>query len=124
MKLLQKAWHPKPVDPPTVDPDLPHLDALTRSAESIRYSILSFEFWISPNGQVREWLRHNASIGAWMAISGLLVLPLVVLILYQVMKAVGLLTSIAGHMIVLPLLVLVAAVVVLVVLSVFKGILR
>jgi hypothetical protein len=59
-----------------------------------------------------------------MAISGLLVLPLVVLILYQVMKAVGLLTSIAGHMIVLPLLVLVAAVVVLVVLSVFKGILR
>ncbi len=124
MKVLQKSWQPKPIEPPTVDPDLPHLDPLTRSAESIRYSILSFEFWISPKGQVREWLRCNTRLAAWMAIPGLLVLPLVVLILYQVVKAVGLLTSIAGHMIVLPMLVLVAAVVVLVVLSVLRVLLR
>lgn len=78
MKLLQKfkgAWQPKPIDPPTLDPDLAHLGALTRSAESIRYSILSFEFWVSPNGQVREWFRQNARIASWLAIPGLLVLP-------------------------------------------------
>ena len=40
------------------------------------------------------------------------------------MKAVGILISIAGHMIALPLLLLVAAVVVLVVLSVLKVLLR
>lgn len=124
MKLLQKSWQPKPVDPPTVEPDLPHLNAITRSAESIRYSILSFEFWISRNGQVREWLRHNARIASWLAIPGLLVLPMVVLILFQVVKAVGLLTSIAGHMIVLPLLVLVAAVVLFVVVSLATAIFR
>jgi uncharacterized membrane protein len=119
-----KSWRPKPVDPPRVDPELPHLDCLTRSAESIRYSILSIEFWISRNGQVREWLRHNARIASWLAVPALLVLPLLVLILWQVVKAVTMLTSIAGHMIVLPILVLVAAVVILVVVSIAKALLK
>ena len=123
-RRLKVSWQPKPVDPPTVDPDLPHLDVLTRSAESIRYSILSFEFWISPNGQFREWLRQNARIASWLAIPALLLLPLALLILYQVVKAVGLLTSIAGHMILLPVLVLLAAVVILVVVNVIRTLLR
>jgi hypothetical protein len=127
LKLFQTfkdAWKPKPVDPPQVDPELPHLDCLTRSAESIRYSILSIEFWISPNGCVREWMRHNVRLASWLAIPAILVLPLVVLMLFQAVKAVVMLTSIAGHMIVLPILALVAAVVILVVVSIAKALLK
>lgn len=124
MNLLQKSWQPKPVEKPLVDPALQHLDPITRSAESIRYSILSIEFWISPNGQVREWMRQNTRLAAWLGIPALLVLPLVVLILYQVVKAVGMLTSIAGQMIVLPMLALLAAVLMLVVLSILRALLK
>jgi uncharacterized membrane protein YphA (DoxX/SURF4 family) len=119
-----KPWQPKHIEPPQVDPELPHLDCLTRSAESIRYSLLSIEFWISPNGQVREWLRHNARVASWLAVPAFLVLPLVVLILFQAVKAVVMLTSIAGHMVVLPILALVAAVVILVVVSIARAIFR
>ena len=127
MKLLQKfreSWQPKPVEKPHVDPDLPHLDGLTRSAESFRYSILSIEWWISPNGRLREWLRHNTHAAAWLIIPAVLVVPLVVLILFEVSKGVGMLTSIAGHLIILPILALVAAVVILVVVAIARALLK
>ncbi|MGC3990615.1 MAG: hypothetical protein QM796_13230 [Chthoniobacteraceae bacterium] len=60
-----------------------HLDGLSRSAESIRYSILSLEFWISPNGQVREWLRHNTRLAVFLGIPALLVFPIVIVLLCQ-----------------------------------------
>lgn len=127
MKLLQKLqsyWKPNPLDPPTVDPELPHRDAVTRSAESICYGILSLEFWISPHGQVREWLKHNTRLAAWLAIPAFMVLPLIVFILWQVVKGVEFLTSIAGHLIILPFIVLVALVAILVVVSIIKVLLR
>ena len=124
MKLLQKSWQPKSIDPPQVDPDLPHLGALTRSAESIRYSILSIEFWISPNGQVREWLRHNARLGAWLAFPALVVLPLVVILLWQLVKCVVMLVAIAGKVIILPLLLLLATLAILVVVNIAKAVFR
>jgi len=38
---MKTSWKPKPIDPPQVDPALHHLDPITRSTESIRYSLLS-----------------------------------------------------------------------------------
>lgn len=127
MKLLQKfkeSWQPKAIDPPQVDPDLPHLDGITRSAESIRYSILSIEFWISRNGQVREWLKHNTHLCVWLAIPALVVVPVITFILWHVSRWATMLTSITGHLIVLPILALVAAVVILVVVSIAKALLK
>ena len=117
-------WQPKPLQPPQVDADLVHLDGITRSAESIRYSILSIEFWISPNGQVREWLRHNARVASWLAFPALVVLPLVVILLWQLVKCMVMLVAIAGKVIILPILVLLATVVVLVVVNIAKAMFR
>jgi len=124
LKNFRESWQPKPVDPPHVDPDLLQLDGLTRSAESFRYSIMSIEWWVSSNGRLREWLRHNTHAAAWLAIPAVLVLPLIVLILFQLAKGVGILTSIAGHLIILPVLALIAAVVILVVVSIVKSLLK
>jgi len=53
-------WKPQKLEKPVVDPAFPEMDGIQRSAEAIRYSILSWEFWASPNGQMREWMRHNS----------------------------------------------------------------
>ena len=91
-----------------VDPDFDQLDSIQRSAESIRFSILSFEFWISKNGQVREWLRHNSRLAAWLAIPTLLILPLVGMIAVQAGAIVAALIGIAGGMVILPIVALLA----------------
>jgi hypothetical protein len=96
--LVKHPWEPKPVTPPTLDPHLQQLHPLTRSAESIVYTVLSFEFWISPNGQVREWLRHNARLAVILATPVFLVLPIVTFGLWQL---VSWLTALLGMVAVL-----------------------
>jgi hypothetical protein len=114
-ELLRWSWNPKPIDPPRID-DLSPLDPLTRSAEAIRYSILSVEFWVSSDGQVREWLRNNGRLALLLSIPGLLVIPLVVFILVQIATGMDALVSVAGSLVLLPLFALVLAVVLLVLL--------
>lgn len=123
-RKLKQSWHAKQVEQPRVDPELENLNGLTRSVESIRYSILSIEFWISPNGQVREWLRQMTGVASWLAVPAVLVLPLVVLILWQIVKAVTMLVAIAGKMIVFPVLALVAALAILGVINIAKSLFR
>jgi len=75
-----------------------------RSAEVIRYSILSVEYWLSPLGRLREWFRLNSTLSMWLLIPSVLVLPLITWILYLV---AGWATIIAGHLLVLPLAIVV-----------------
>ena len=121
---IKQSWKPAPIDPPTVDPDLQHLHPLTRSAESIRYSILRIEWWISKGGVVREWLRHNTHLAAWLIIPAVLVVPVVTFIVWQVAKWLSVLTSIAGYLVVLPILALLAAIVMLIVIAIVKAVFR
>ncbi len=123
-ELFKSPWNPKPVEPPTVDPNLQELDPLTRSAESIRYSILSLEFWISPKGQVREWLRSNARLAILLAIPSFLVLPIITFVLWQLVAWLVALTSIAGKLIIFPILALLAVVMITVTVNIFKFLFR
>jgi hypothetical protein len=102
-------WHPKPLNPPVVDKDIENLSAVARSAESFRYGILSGEYWISPKGQVREWLRNHTRAAVLLAIPAFLVLPIVTFALWQLVTWMTLLSSLAGKLIVFPVLVLLAA---------------
>jgi hypothetical protein len=127
MRLFQKikaSWKPTPIDPPQVDSDLEKLDSLTRSAESLRYSMLTIEWWVSPNGRLREWLRHNIRLGCWLVIPSVLVVPAITFLLWQLVKWVTMLTSITGHLIVFPVLALVALLVMVVVIFVARAIFR
>src|SRR4051812_4747022 len=95
---IKEHWHPEPIQPPEVDPDLPRLTGLQRATESLRYSILSVEWWLSPNGKLREWLRINGKLGSVLLIPAVLVVPLITFILWQMSKWVGWLVSIAGNL--------------------------
>ena len=113
-------WTPKPVQKPTVDPRLKKLDALSRSTECLRYSLLCIEFWLSPGGSIREWLRHNVRIGAWLFIPAVFVMPAIGVILWQLTGWLSMLVSIADKLIVLPILILLAFVVVKIVVTLLK----
>ncbi|MEQ1858447.1 MAG: hypothetical protein ABMA13_00770 [Chthoniobacteraceae bacterium] len=108
-EFISRHWQPKEIEQPTVDPDLKHLDGAQRSAEVVRYSILSLEWWLSPNGRLREWLRLNGKISSVLIIPAVLVVPLVTFIIWQVSKWMGWLVGIAGNLILFPLAALVAA---------------
>jgi len=119
--LFRTSWNPKPVDPPTVDPDIVSLDGLSRSAETIRYSILSFEFWLSPKGQVREWIRHNSRLAILLAAPAFLILPIVTFALWQFVSWMMALVLIAGRLIVFPILALLTSAVIYVTVLILKA---
>ena len=117
---LLVTWKPEPIRKPTVDRRLQDLDALARSMECIRYSVLSIEFWISPDGTVREWLRHNVRIGVWLFIPAIFVMPAIGFILWQFTGWLSMFMSIAGKLIVLPILILMALFVIKIVVALLK----
>ena len=123
-RRVKRQWNPKPIDPPKVDPEIETLDPIQRSAESIRYSILSTEFWLSPKGQVREWLRHNGRLAVLLAIPAFLVVPIITWILVQFSSWLRLMVSISGHLIVLPILALIALVVVSIIGQIIRGLFK
>ena len=122
--LFRMPWEPKAVEPPTVDPEIGNLSPIQRSAESIRYSVLSAEFWLSPDGQVREWLRHNGKLALLIGIPVFLILPIVTFALWQVACWLGMLVSIAGHLILFPILALVALLAIILVINLVKELIR
>ena len=72
-----------PICKPVVNTQLNQMNGLQRAAESFCYTILSIEYWISPDGAIRSWLRMNSRLCVWMIIPGVVVIPVVSLILWQ-----------------------------------------
>ena len=114
------AFKPEPIQKPTVDTHLNNLSPLSRSTECIRYSLLSIEFWISPDGHLREWLRRNLMLYAWLIVPAIFVMPAIGFILWQLTGWLSMLTGIVGKLIFLPILILLAFVVVKIVVTILK----
>ena len=110
----------KPICKPLVNTQLDGLNSLQRITEAFRYTILSTEHWLSPEGQIREWLRRNLLLCAWLLIPAICVMPAVGLVLWQLTGWLSMLTSIAAKLIMLPILILVAFVVIKIVVAFFK----
>ena len=104
-KVVRCEWKPEPLQPPAINSQLPQHHPLTRSAESILYSILSLEFWLSPEGQVREWVRHNGRLALVLTIPVFLVLPIITFGLWQLVSFLSAISSIAGKLIIIPFLI-------------------
>ena len=72
--FFRRHWNPEKIEKPTVDTELEDLDAATRSCEVIRFSLLSLEWWLSPQGTLRAWLKLNGRIASmrsrFCAVSG------------------------------------------------------
>ena len=102
-RWISRHWQPSKIQQPKVDPDLPHLNPAQQFAEVIRFNLLSLEWWVSPNGRLREWLRLNGKISSILLIPAVLVMPLVTLILWQLVLWIGWLMTITTKLILLPL---------------------
>lgn len=74
---MRNAWQPIPVPKPEVDPDLPQLPAIQRSAEVLRYKMLQLEFAISPEGGLRGWLKLNVLLALLIGIPALFLVPII-----------------------------------------------
>jgi hypothetical protein len=101
--LVLQHWEPKPLPPPKVDPDLELFNALERSAEVFRYSFQRFEYWLSPRGWLREWLRFNIRLSVLLAVPAFLVVPLITYMLDQFSAWSALLAQTTSRMILFPL---------------------
>ena len=88
------AWKPQPLEMPKVHPELLKMDSVTRSAEMIRYSARAAEYWLSPDGRLREWFRLCLFIAMVLGIPALLLFPIVTLVLTSAAQWVALVLQI------------------------------
>src|ERR1700688_4733487 len=61
-----------PLDSPRIDPQLTKLTPLERAAEVLRYSVLRAEYWLSPNGAMRQRVRFALRIWIYVMIAALI----------------------------------------------------
>ena len=105
---IKTLWQPQPLEPPRVDPELPELNSLQRSAESLRYSTLKTEYWMSAGGTLREWLRLNCIVAVVLGIPAFIVVPIITFLLSQFTTWTALLVQIAKNLVVFPIIAVVA----------------
>ena len=84
------------------------MNALERSAEALRYVVLGIEFWISPDGQFRNWVKTNARVAAFIAAPTFIAFPVVLVALWELSSQIGSLTSIVKNLVSTPILVMLA----------------
>ena len=97
---------------PTIDPRLEELNTVVRSAECLRHFILSVEFWISPSGLLRQWMKQNILLAAFLLIPAVLLMPVISLVLHEVEGWLSTLLSIVWKLILLSIIAFVAVCVV------------
>jgi len=83
-------WRAVPLDPPTLNEQIESPNPIIRSAEVFRFSLLRLEFWISPTGHIRAWLRLNLFILAVVGIPAVTIAPLIVWLLSEIAAAIAL----------------------------------
>jgi hypothetical protein len=60
------------LNPPRVDPKLTSLTPLERAAEVIRFSLLRAEYWLSPEGAMRQRIRLAVRIWVYVMMAALI----------------------------------------------------
>jgi len=57
-------WRPQPPCRPRVNPDFCRMSRFSRVVESLRYNFASWEYWVSPGGVLREFIRKSLGVAA------------------------------------------------------------
>lgn len=87
-----------PLPCPIINRQLGKLPALERSGEVIRYTILKMEYWISPGGLLRGWLRFNLCAALLLGIPSAFIVPVVTLLLSSAATWAALLAELTGNL--------------------------
>lgn len=102
--VVRLHWNPGKLDIPPVPEDLQSLDPIARGGEVIRYAVLRVEYWMSPHGLLREWLRWNLAASLSLAIPALFIVPTVTLLLGEFVTWTALLMQIFKNLLMFPVL--------------------
>ena len=78
--MLPSPPKPQPLEEPAVDPELPDLPALERSAEVLRYQTLRAEYSLSPGGRLRAWVKLMLILFVVFGLPAALFTPVLVLL--------------------------------------------
>ena len=101
-RVVARAIQPIAVEPPRVDPDIEKLRPIERAGETLRYSILRAEYWLSPRGTLREYLRLNLKLALYLGISALILTPILTLLLSTAVTWSAILVEIARNLALIP----------------------
>ena len=93
---------PVKIAAPTVDPRLRQMHPLARGGEVIRYTVLRTEYWLSPRGTLREWLRFNLKLALLLGIPALLLTPFITMLVTSAVEWSAKLAEIAKNLAVVP----------------------
>jgi hypothetical protein len=96
-----------PITAPVVDPEFVHMDGISRAAEAWRFNILALEHWISPNGQLREWVRTIVRLSLPLSVPILLLVPLITFLMSSLVKWTVMAATIAWKLVLFMVLALV-----------------
>ena len=96
-QLVCRVWSPQPLARPAVDPDLPRMEWPARVAEVLVYSGKRFEFWVSPSGFLREWVKLNIWVAVVLSVAAVLVVPAMTAILAGAEQWTALVAKIVGN---------------------------
>ena len=99
-----------PIRSPVVNASLDRMNGLQRTAEAFRYALLSLEFWLSPEGQLRQWVKANTRFAVFIATPTFMAFPVITVALWEMDAWMNALTAIASKLIVLPIVALLALV--------------
>lgn len=69
---------------PCISANLPYMNPLTRSAEALRWGMLTIEHVLSPEGRLRRWMRWCGYRAAWLGIPAVTLLPIILIVCVQV----------------------------------------
>ncbi len=84
----------RPVSTPRIDPNLEHLPFHLRSCETLRYTLHSLEYTLSPTGRLRQWCKLQFNLFLWLTIPLLLLGGPLLGILAVLTKATAMLVEI------------------------------
>ena len=101
-ELAGRCLQPVVIEPPAIHPRLRQMHPLARGGEVIRYSLLRAEYWLSPRGTLREWLRFNLKLALLLGIPALLLTPLITILLTSAVEWSAKLAEIARNLVAVP----------------------
>lgn len=112
-RAMTSAWRqPLPLKRPEVDPELPFLPFTQRVAEVFRFNLLEFEYALSSGGGLREYLKFNLRIAAFLVIPAVLIgTTLTIIFTYVHTLSALLLSTLINVLLSLVVLILIVAIV-------------
>jgi len=97
--IVRPRWTPTPLPEPHIDPHLTERKPIERSAVVLSYWLLKAEYFISPGGSLREWIRLNSYAAIFFAVPTFIVVPIVTMLLTQFVTWTALLATIVKNLI-------------------------